>query len=150
MNGWHHIDDEILFWTTLREVRDFHCKTFDAMSVDEVLREMMKKSGGRLNPHELRIRLEEVEQGPSATWRRIALWLADCHAATAEYDGRLKSTSGARRNRFAEICRRAAGMIRYGHYTGRDQFTGGFGSRTKADIVKRLEGAAEGVSDGRY
>lgn len=32
-------------------------------------------------------------------WKALALWLADCQAATAEYDGTLKSTSKSRRRR---------------------------------------------------
>lgn len=38
-------------------------------------------------------------------------YLADCHAATAEMDGALKSTSKRRRERFATICSKAAKML---------------------------------------
>ncbi len=44
-------------------------------------------------------------------WKRIALWLAECHAATAEYDGSLKSTSASRRNRLVSICQRSLNFI---------------------------------------
>ncbi len=44
-------------------------------------------------------------------WKAVALYLADCHAATAEYDGTLKSTSKARRERFVSICQAAMGFL---------------------------------------
>lgn len=45
-------------------------------------------------------------------WRDAALWLADCHAATAEHDLALKSTSKFRRERLVSICVGAAGLLR--------------------------------------
>jgi hypothetical protein len=36
-------------------------------------------------------------------WKRLALYLASCHAATAEYDGSLTSTSKTRRDRLVSI-----------------------------------------------
>ncbi len=44
-------------------------------------------------------------------WKNIALYLADCHAATAAHDGLLKSCSTYRRERFASICEKAMAMI---------------------------------------
>ena len=44
-------------------------------------------------------------------WKSIALWLADCHAATATYDGMLKSCSAARRKWFKSICKTAADCL---------------------------------------
>ena len=45
-------------------------------------------------------------------WKRVAAYLAQCHAATAEYDGSLKSVSKARCKRFQDICATAAEALR--------------------------------------
>lgn len=55
-----------------------------------------------------------------ARLKAFVLWLADLHAATAEYDGALKNTSASRRSRFASICRDAASTIEQ-LFTGNDQ-----------------------------
>ena len=47
-------------------------------------------------------------------WKKATLYLADCHAATAEGEGRLKSISKYARKRFADICKIAAKIIRQG------------------------------------
>jgi hypothetical protein len=38
-------------------------------------------------------------------WRNVACYLASCHAATAEHDGLMSTTSKSRRKRFAAICK---------------------------------------------
>ena len=57
-------------------------------------------------------------------WKGIALFLAECHAATALYDGRLKSCSKYRRDRLNRICKKAAECIESGkspkEYFGKD------------------------------
>lgn len=45
-------------------------------------------------------------------WKAAALYLADCHAATAEYDGSLRSVSSARKKRLRSICREASRLLR--------------------------------------
>ena len=40
-------------------------------------------------------------------WRSLAAYLAECHAATAEYDGSLKTVSASRRKRMKDICLKA-------------------------------------------
>jgi hypothetical protein len=45
-------------------------------------------------------------------WRNCAAYLASVHAANAEYDGRLSTTSKSRKKRFASICNVAAQMMR--------------------------------------
>jgi hypothetical protein len=45
-------------------------------------------------------------------WSALSLYLADLHAATALYEGDLSRTSKASRNRWQDICRQAAAMIR--------------------------------------
>jgi hypothetical protein len=45
-------------------------------------------------------------------WRNVACYLAECHAATAEYDGSLKKTSGTQRSRYASICEKAADAMK--------------------------------------
>lgn len=44
-------------------------------------------------------------------WKAVAVYLADCHAATAEHEGRLKSTPQRWKKRFASISRLAAGLL---------------------------------------
>ena len=44
-------------------------------------------------------------------WKRVAAYLASCHAATLEYDGSLKSLSRARKDRFLNIARKAADLM---------------------------------------
>jgi hypothetical protein len=44
-------------------------------------------------------------------WKRIAIYLAHCHAATAGYDGQLSSVSSARKKRYADICRTAVTLL---------------------------------------
>lgn len=44
-------------------------------------------------------------------WKRVASYLASCHAATLSYDGTLKSCSRARRERFESIVQVAAEMM---------------------------------------
>jgi len=71
------------------------------------------------------------------------LFMASCHAGTAEYDGTLKSTSATRRERFASICEQAVAMID-GDYTA----MGVFRSDTKVDYVRdRCEKAAKSMRD---
>jgi hypothetical protein len=45
-------------------------------------------------------------------WRKATAYLASCHAATAEYDGGLKSTSKSRLDRLKAICATAALMLK--------------------------------------
>lgn len=48
-------------------------------------------------------------------WKAVAIYLAECHAATAGYDGSLTSTSKSRKLRFADICEIAAKALD-GHF----------------------------------
>ena len=45
-----------------------------------------------------------VHASSAEYWMRVALHLADIHAANAEREGTLKSCSKSRRLRFAKIC----------------------------------------------
>ena len=45
-------------------------------------------------------------------WKRIAAYLASCHAATAEYEGQLKRTSRSSKDRFASICQKAMDYLK--------------------------------------
>ncbi len=76
-------------------------------------------------------------------WQHIAMYLADCHAATAFYDGRLKSISKSRRQRFVSICELAAKMLTHGVYMGKSSYRGGFGSQAMVAIVERCEAAVK-------
>lgn len=51
-------------------------------------------------------------------WRKIAIYMAECNAATAEYDGKLKRTSKFSRGRMASICEKGAEMVKHGLYMG--------------------------------
>lgn len=67
-------------------------------------------------------------------WKDIALYLASCHAATAEYDGHLKGTSKSRRNRYRDICTTALRAISSGTLVdARPQ--------SEQDVVRRLQDA---------
>ena len=44
-------------------------------------------------------------------WKRVASYLADCHAATADRHGRRKSCSKSGRQRLVDICGIAADML---------------------------------------
>jgi hypothetical protein len=68
-------------------------------------------------------------------WKELALYLADCCAATAEYDGELKSTSKVRRERLARICEKAAVAIRGGPLMGT--------ARSEKIVATRCEDAAQ-------
>lgn len=71
-------------------------------------------------------------------WKTVALYLADCHAATATYDGALKSTSKSRRERFSAICAKALSFFERTNtpYTRTDD---------EARIVARLRDAVKTV-----
>lgn len=49
-------------------------------------------------------------------WRSVAAYLAECHAATAEYDGQLSGTSQSRKKRYAALCEKAALAMQRGFY----------------------------------
>ena len=52
-------------------------------------------------------------------WRKVAAYLASCHAATAEYDGQLSGISRSRKERYASICHTAAQAMQpfgWSHY----------------------------------
>ena len=68
-------------------------------------------------------------------WEALALWLADCHAATAEYDGNLKSTSASRKRRLRSICAKTLDAIETGRLDAR--------VRDPDAIKQRLARAAE-------
>jgi hypothetical protein len=54
----------------------------------------------------VRILRKELEQ-----WKSVALYLADCHAATAAHAASVKSTPKSSRERLREICERALAMV---------------------------------------
>lgn len=56
---------------------------------------------------------EELErmEADRDRWREIALYLANCHAATAESDGQLSKTSAYSKRRLASICNHAADAL---------------------------------------
>jgi len=58
------------------------------------------------------IQLRESHKG----WKKAALYLADCHAATAYSIGTRKSTSKHEKSRHMSICKKAAEMIRAGGF----------------------------------
>lgn len=69
-------------------------------------------------------------------WRNIACYLASCHAATAEYDGVMSSTSKSRRKRLATICKKASKALQ--------PEKGGFWPHNSTDlrvVIERCEDA---------
>lgn len=74
-------------------------------------------------------------------WREMALYMMDCHAATAQYDGILKSTSKSRRKRFRSICENAARWLEHGYMTN------AYPVGSKESILSRLKDAVVELSD---
>ena len=73
-------------------------------------------------------------------WKYAAAYMAECHAATAEYDGNLKSVSRFRRNRLATICKKAFRFMK------RDMIpTWADKQRPIEDTIKRCEEAANNL-----
>ena len=48
-------------------------------------------------------------------WKKVALYLADCHSTTAYKNGKLKSFSKAEKKRLMLVCERAACLIERSH-----------------------------------
>lgn len=69
-------------------------------------------------------------------WKNLAIHLADCHAATAQYDGTLKSCSKSRRERFAAICDETATAIEHMYYMPRHE-------RSPKDVMERCKDAVK-------
>jgi hypothetical protein len=44
-------------------------------------------------------------------WKKVAMYLAQCHAGTMEGEARLKHTSRSSRERFRSICVKSASML---------------------------------------
>lgn len=75
-------------------------------------------------------------------WKRVAAYLASCHAATLEYDGSLKSLSRARKDRFLNIAKKAANLME-----GRDGELGlGYARGTPEEAAGRCRAAV--ISNG--
>ena len=52
-----------------------------------------------------------VAKKEAERWKGVALYLLDCHAATAGYDGQLKSVSKSRKKRFASILEKGIALV---------------------------------------
>jgi len=52
-------------------------------------------------------------------WKEIALYLADCHAATAYYELSKRSTSKSERERQISLCKLAHESIKNGYIAGK-------------------------------
>lgn len=69
-----------------------------------------------------------------AFWKHLALFLADCHAATFFHEGSLKSCSKSSRRRYKNICAIALHAMRHHELTS---------GPAEADVLKRLEEVVE-------
>lgn len=115
--------NSVIYYLELGRVEDARWKIqndsdkFTSSEFDPVFR--LFDSVGLISP-EYRLVLEK--QGWESTallemkkdrdyWKSVALYLAECHAATAGYDASLKSVSKSRKQRLAGICRKAMNMI---------------------------------------
>jgi hypothetical protein len=74
-------------------------------------------------------------------WQRVATYLADCHAASGEFDGMKKSVPRQRALRLASICDTAAKMLRGEYVEGR------YGRDANA-VLERLDDVSKGIRDG--
>lgn len=79
-------------------------------------------------------------------WKRVAIYLASCHAATAEYDGQLKSVSLSRKDRYAEICHKA---IRYLRNEANPPRHGQSAEEELDQTIKRCENACMLIWNGK-
>jgi len=79
-------------------------------------------------------------------WKAIALYLADCHAATADGEGMLSRTSKGSRKRFRDICLIAQHMIT-GENTGVTPRRLDTSDRYQARVIGRLASAAEALDE---
>jgi hypothetical protein len=66
-------------------------------------------------------------------WMQVALYLADCHAATLEDEGRRKSMPKHSKDRFRSICCKTLGMLMDGTLPN-------FPSQ-KTDVINRIKNA---------
>ena len=64
-----------------------------------------------MNSNATLLRRTIVDNQDQRNWKAIALYLANCHAATAEREGRMASIPKGRRRRYADICRRACNLF---------------------------------------
>jgi ferredoxin-NADP reductase len=53
-----------------------------------------------------------------AQWKSVAAYLAECHAASAETVAEQKKSSKYEKKRHAEICKKAAMMLKHGDLVG--------------------------------
>jgi hypothetical protein len=72
-------------------------------------------------------------------WRTAALYLADCHAATAETEGMKKSASASQLRRYSAICQTALTAIEHGYIT---QVV-----RNPEPIIERLKSAINRIAE---
>jgi hypothetical protein len=70
-------------------------------------------------------------------WQKLAAYLAECHAATAESDGQLSRVSKYTRGRYASICESAAAGMR-GTWSPRTQSTPERAGERCSDIAAAL------------
>lgn len=69
-------------------------------------------------------------------WKDMALYLADCHAATALHEGQMKSVPAGRKKRYRSICFKARAMIQ-------GQWPADSSKSNEAEVFKRLTKAIE-------
>lgn len=67
-------------------------------------------------------------------WKRIALYLADCHAATAEQELSRKSLGKAKQQRYLDICKKSAALIR-----GDGYLENGYRYNSADSVLSRLD-----------
>lgn len=72
-------------------------------------------------------------------WKRVAAYLASCHAATLSYEGSLKRTSRTRRERFVSIARIAADMMDGKDWRARSSYALGTPEKAKQYCVDALK-----------
>ena len=72
-------------------------------------------------------------------WKEIAIWLADCEAATCAELALKKSASKSEKRRHALICERAGAMLRIGAFMGRP-------SRHES-VLERMDNAVQSCKE---
>ena len=72
-------------------------------------------------------------------WKEIAIWLADCEAATCAELALKKSASKSEKRRHALICERASAMLRIGAFMGRPS--------RQDSVLERLDNAVQACKE---
>lgn len=85
-----------------------------------------------------------VAKQEAKRWKDIALYFLDCHAATAGYDGQLKSVAKSRKLRFASILEKGISLVE-GKEMPRTEPGAWDGHNPQDRVLKRCQNAIDEI-----